>query len=49
MTLGQSAGAAACLAVDGNISVQQVPYATLRKQLLDGGVVLEWSPPATAN
>ena len=34
MILGQSAGTAACLALDENVAVQDVDYETLRKQLL---------------
>jgi len=34
MILGQSAGAAACIAIDDNASVQDLDYAKLRKQLL---------------
>jgi hypothetical protein len=34
MILGQSAGAAAALAVDGNLSVQDVPYDALKKRLV---------------
>jgi hypothetical protein len=33
MVLGQSAGTAACLAIDANTSVQAIPYKTLRTQL----------------
>ena len=33
MVLGQSAGTAASLAIDGNSSVQAVPYKTLRTHL----------------
>jgi hypothetical protein len=42
MELGQCAGTAACLAIDGKTSVQQVPYESLRAKLLEGGAVLEW-------
>jgi hypothetical protein len=41
MILGQSAGSAAVLAIDGNGIVQDVDYPTLRKQLLNDGQVLE--------
>jgi hypothetical protein len=34
MILGQSAATAACLAIDAECTVQDVPYATLRKRLL---------------
>jgi hypothetical protein len=41
MILGQSAATAAALAIDGNLAVQDVPYATLRARLLEDGQVLE--------
>ena len=41
MILGQSAATAAALAIDGNLDVQDVPYATLRARLLEDGQVLE--------
>ena len=41
MILGQSAATAAALAIDGNLAVQDVPYATLRDRLLADGQVLE--------
>ncbi len=34
MILGQSAAAAACIAIDDNVSIQDLDYAKLRKQLL---------------
>ena len=37
MVLGQSAATAAALAIDGNTSVQEVPYPNLREQLLKDG------------
>jgi hypothetical protein len=37
MILGQSAGTAAAIAIDKNITVQQVPYENLKQQLLDNG------------
>ena len=42
MVLGQSAASAACLAIDDNVSVQQLDYQKLRKQLLRDGQVLNW-------
>ena len=39
--LGQSAGTAAVLALEQGVSVQQVPYATLRERLRMDGQVLE--------
>ena len=41
MVLGQSAGTAACLALDDNLAVQDVPYEKLRAQLLADLQVLE--------
>jgi hypothetical protein len=41
MILGQSAGTAASLAIDSDLSVQQVPYAQLRAQLVSDGQRLE--------
>jgi len=41
MILGQSAATAAALAIDNNIDVQNVDYATLRARLLADGQVLE--------
>jgi hypothetical protein len=37
MILGQSAGAAASLAVTGNVAVQKVDYAKLKARLLETG------------
>ena len=41
MILGQSAATAAVLAIDGDVAVQDVPYAALRARLLADGQVLE--------
>jgi hypothetical protein len=41
MILGQSAATAAVLAIDGNLAVQDVPYAALRERLMTDGQVLE--------
>ena len=41
MILGQSAAAAAALAIDGGVAVQKVGYAKLRERLLADGQVLE--------
>ena len=41
MILGQSAATAAALAVDGNLAVQDVPYARLRERLLKDGQILQ--------
>ncbi|MFM8892537.1 MAG: FAD-dependent oxidoreductase, partial [Planctomycetia bacterium] len=41
MILGQSAGAAASLAIDGNVAVQDVDYSRLRKILLAEGQLLD--------
>jgi hypothetical protein len=43
MILGQSAATAAVLAIDGKLSVQDVPYARLRERLLKDGQVLEYT------
>ena len=40
MILGQSAATAAALAIDGGVSVQDVPYTRLRERLLADGQVL---------
>jgi hypothetical protein len=45
MVLGQSAGTAACLALDDGVPVQAVPYAQLRARLLADGQVLQWQAP----
>lgn len=45
MILGQSAATAASLAIDANQSVQDVPYAKLKEQLLKDGQILEYTPP----
>lgn len=42
MVLGQSAATAAAIAIDGQTSVQDVPYPELEQQLLSGGQVLEY-------
>ena len=42
MILGQSSATAAALAMDDNAAVQDVPYADLRKRLLEDGQVLEY-------
>ena len=41
MILGQSAAAAACLAIDGGVPVQMVDHGKLRARLLERGQVLE--------
>ena len=45
MVLGQSAATAACQAIAADVSVQQLDYAALRKQLLEDEQVLEWTGP----
>lgn len=42
MMLGQSAGTAAALAVEGNLAVQDVPYPALRQRLQADGLLLTW-------
>ncbi len=46
MVLGQSSAAAACLAIDAQLSVQRVDYVTLRGRLLSDGQILDWKKPA---
>lgn len=41
MVLGQSAGTAAALAIDENVSVQEVPYSSIRDRILKDGQVIE--------
>jgi hypothetical protein len=41
MILGQSSATAAVLAIDGDLAVQDVPYAALRTRLIADGQVLE--------
>ncbi|MCP5518260.1 MAG: FAD-dependent oxidoreductase [Verrucomicrobiales bacterium] len=45
MILGQSAATAACLALEADQTVQQLPYARLRERLLQDGQVLESPAP----
>ncbi len=47
MILGQSAATAAVLAIDGQLAVQDMPYARLRQRLLEDGQVLGSEPPAS--
>jgi hypothetical protein len=44
MILGQSSATAAVQAIEGHMSLQDVPYAALRKQLLKDGQVLDLPP-----
>ncbi len=44
MILGQSAATAAAIAIDGKVSVQNLPYAKLSIRLLENGQVLEFKP-----
>jgi hypothetical protein len=48
MILGQSAATAACLALDGGTTVQDVSYAQLRTRLLADRQILEVQPPPKA-
>ena len=41
MILGQSAATAACMSIDQDLAVQDLPYESLREQLIDDGQVLE--------
>ena len=45
MILGQSAAAAAAIAIDEGIAVQEVSYETLRRRLLEDGQVLTYDSP----
>ncbi|MCA9414595.1 MAG: FAD-dependent oxidoreductase, partial [Candidatus Omnitrophica bacterium] len=45
MILGQSAATAAAMSIDGNLAVQDLPYASLRERLLADGQVLEMDDP----
>jgi hypothetical protein len=47
MILGQSAGTAAALAIDGGVAVQDIHYPSLNTRLRASGQVLEWPPVAT--
>ncbi len=47
MILGQSAATAAVLSMDNNIAVQDLPYDTLKKQLLADGQILESTHPSS--
>lgn len=47
MCTSQSAGTAACMAVDDKTPVQQVDYAKLKIRLEQDGQVIEWKHPAT--
>jgi len=42
MVLGQSAATAACLAIDENVALQDVPYTALRERLLKDGQRIDW-------
>jgi hypothetical protein len=43
MILGQSAATAAVMAIEGNTTVQDVPYSKLRERLLKDKQILEYS------
>jgi len=45
LLLGQSAATAAVLAIDADVPVQKVDYATLRERLLKDKQQLVWTPP----
>jgi len=45
MILGQSAATAAAMAIDGKLSVQNVPYQQLRERLLKDGQILQYISP----
>jgi len=42
MSLGQVSAIAACLAIDGNTTVQDLPYEKIREQVLKAGITIEW-------
>jgi len=44
MILGQTAGTAAVMAIDGDVAVQRVDYTRLRERLVADQQVLEWIP-----
>jgi hypothetical protein len=48
MILGQSAATAACLALDGGVALQDLPYEQLKARLLADGQVLTYSGPTHA-
>jgi hypothetical protein len=48
MVLGQSAGTAAVMAIDGKMAVQDVPYEKLKARLLADGQVLEYKGTTTS-
>jgi 2-polyprenyl-6-methoxyphenol hydroxylase-like FAD-dependent oxidoreductase len=48
MATSQSAATAACLAIDANVTVQDVDYAKLEKRLLADGQILAWKDDAKA-
>ena len=49
MILGQSAAAAACIAIDDQVGVQQVSYPKLKEQLLKEGLVLTTTGKSAAS
>lgn len=44
MVLGQSAATAACLSIDQEVAVQDLPYELLRTELVRDNQVLRWEP-----
>jgi hypothetical protein len=49
MILGQSAGTAAALAIQQDVSVQKVDYHGLRERLLSDGQILTHNPPKSSS
>jgi hypothetical protein len=49
MVLGQSAGTAACLAIDAKVPVQQVDVKVLQARLVTDGQVLKWTGPQSGS
>ncbi|QDT07556.1 Xanthan lyase precursor [Rubripirellula lacrimiformis] len=47
MVLGQSSATAACLAIDREVSVQNVEYSDLKKRLLADGQILDYQRPVS--
>ncbi|MCB1062488.1 MAG: FAD-dependent oxidoreductase [Verrucomicrobiae bacterium] len=48
MVSSQSAATAACLVIDSDVAVQELPYARLRSQLDADGQIVEWRDERTA-
>jgi hypothetical protein len=44
MVLGQSSATAACIAIDKNLPIQDVPYVELKELLIKNKQILEYIP-----